>query len=166
MTAQSIEFTDAWGSDTWKKERDVYLREWIGNEHAYRFLMDVSDICELWDDIVDADKELTVEHVNAVFMRALISLPLNPFYAHHRSFLTPIIITSINSWMDANLLKQGSRSERAVAYTTRNMDIQVIQAIIYLTRGQEFLRTVSPQLWKMFAAEQDDFVAWVDGETT
>ena len=155
-----------WGTPEWKQERDEYLRDWIQDPHALQFLMDVSDITELWDDIVDADKVLTVEHVNAVFMRALISLPCNPFYAQHSSFLTPILITSINSWLDANLLKQGSRSERAVAYTTRNMDIQVIQAIIYLTRGQEFLRTVSPQLWKMFAAEQDDFVAWVDGETT
>lgn len=152
-----------WGSEEWKKERDVFLREWIGNDHAYQFLLDISDITELWDDIVDEDTTIPVDRVHAVFTRALISLPMNPFYAQHRSFLTPVLITSINTWLDANELQHGTRNERALAYTARNMDIQVIQAIIYLTRGQEFLRTISPQLWKMFAAEQDDFLTWVEG---
>ncbi len=155
-----------WGSDAWKLERDSYLREWIGNEDAFQFLMTVSDITELYDDLIDKDVDIEPDRVHQVMAMALIGLPSNPFYLKHRIWLTPIMASSINSWRDATELEQGTRNERVVAYVIRNLDIQLIQAIIQITRGPEFLRTVSPQLWKMFAAEQDDFVAWVDGETT
>lgn len=159
-----IEAPKDWGTDEWKQERDVYLREWIGDEAAFRLLMDISDITELWDDIVDSDTPLTVERVNQVMLQALVSLPANPFYMQHRGFLTPVIITAINAWLDSNILADGSRSERALAYALRNFDVQVVQAIIYLTRGQAYLRTVSPQLWKLFAAEQDDVLEWIEGK--
>lgn len=154
-----------WGSVEWKEERDQYLREWIGNEFAFRFLMDVSDICELWDDIIDEDKVLGAERVHKVFTAALVSLPANPFYMEHRGWLTPIILTSINSWLDANELQTGTTSERAIAYSLRNRDVQLVQAIIYITRGQDFLRSISPQLWRMFASEQDDAIEWIEGVT-
>lgn len=157
---------EVWGSEAWKQNRDERLLEWFGgNRHALEFMLKISDITELWDDLIDGDKELAVDRINRVFYMALVEFPCNPFYTEHRHYLTPLIIQAINSWQDANVLEHGDRNERALAYTLRNIDIQLVQAIVFITQGYDRMRELSPQIWKVFAAEQDDILTWV-GETT
>lgn len=156
-----------WGSESWKSVRDAQLMEWFNNdEHAVHFLLSISTITELWDDLIDKDKQLTDAMIHKGFFEALVSLPCNPFYIKHRVYLTPIIIQAINSWQDANVLQTGSRNDRAIAYTLRNMDIQLVQAIVYITQGYDKLREVSPEIWRYFGSEQDDIITWACGDTT
>lgn len=156
-----------WGSDSWKETRDGVLLAWFGGDrNALDFILALSDVTELWDDLVDQDKDIGRQRIDTAFYTALVSLPCNPFYIKHRVYLTPLIIQAINSWQDANVLEQGDRNERALAYTLRNIDIQLVQAIVFITQGYEKMREVSPEIWKMFAAEQDDVLAWVTGETS
>lgn len=155
-----------WGSEDWKEARDAQLLAWFGgNRHAFDFMMTLSDITELWDDLVDGDKQLTKGRIDDAFFKALVTLPTNPFFEAHKSYLVPLIIMAINSWQDANTLEHGGRNERALAYTLRQMDLQIVQAIVYITQGYDKMREVSGEIWKMFAAEQDDILTWV-GETT
>lgn len=142
-------------------DRKAQLLEWFGGDReALQFLLDISQVTELWDDIIDRDT-ITATQVNAAFWRALVTLPTNPFFQRNMAYLMPLIIQSINSWHDANELAEGTYNERAVAYTIRNMDIQIAQAIVYITQGYDRMREVSPAMWRLFAAEQDDFTVWV-----
>lgn len=151
-----------WGSEKWKLQRDAKLREWFnGDDTALAFLLVISDITELWDDLVDQDKEITRQRLDRCMYAAIVELPCNPFYTKHRSYLSPLIIQAINSWQDANVLEQGDRNERALAYTLRNIDIQLVQAIVFITQGYDKMREISPEIWKMFAAEQDDVLEWL-----
>jgi len=155
-----------WDSDEWRKERDDLLLGWFGGDREALSLMhSLSDITELWDDLIDNDKLLTHDDINAAFYTALVVLPNNPFWCKHRLFLTPIVITAINSWQDANRLSTGTRSERALAYTLRNLDIQVVQAIVFITQGYPRLRELSAEIWTYFGANQDDIDTWL-GDTT
>lgn len=156
-----------WDSDDWRKERDDKLLEWFaGDHHAVAFMHQISAISELWDDLVDQDKEISLDDVDRAMMAALIYLPCNPFYTKHATYLTPLMISSINNWKDANTLSDGTRSQRALAYTLRNMDIQIIQAIVFITQGYEKLREVSAEIWTYFGADQDDIDSWLSGEST
>lgn len=155
-----------WGSTAWIVERDRILRDWFGDVEAYKFLVLISRITELWDDIVDGDKELEASRINKVFFDAMILLPSDPFYMKHREHLTPLLIAAINSWQDANVLATGDRNQKALAYTLRNMDIQIVQAIIYITRGYDVMRDLGPAVWTLFAADQDDILTWIEGSGT
>jgi len=156
-----------WDSPEWRQVRDAKLLEWFnGNEDALQFLNLICDITELWDDLIDQDKPISQKDINDAMMAALIYLPLNPFYREHATYLTPLMISSINSWQDANTLSDGTRSQRALAYTLRNMDIQIVQAIVFITQGYDRLREVSQDIWKFFGADQDDIDSWLSGDAT
>jgi hypothetical protein len=154
--------SEPWDSEPWRVKRDHLLLEWFGgNASAVELMHALSQITELWDDLVDQDKTIPVDQINKAFLTALVTLPCNAFYREHTAYLTPLIIQAINSWQDANVLEHGDRNERALAYTLRNIDIQLVQAIVFITQGYEKMRELSPQIWIMFAAEQDDVLAWV-----
>lgn len=143
-------------SKEWRKRRDAQLMEWCGNnDHAVHFLLDLIQMAEVWDDIVDGD-ELDLVQVESAMWAGMVRLPLNPFYQEHATYLTPLIIHAINTWKDANVLSKGTRDQRAVAYTLRHMDLQIVQAVVRLTRGDEALREIGPQIWTLYAARPDD----------
>jgi hypothetical protein len=156
-----------WNSDEWCKLRDAKLLEWFGgNKDAVLFMQQISAISELWDDLIDQDRDIPAAEIDDAMMTALIYLPLNPFYRQHATYLTPLMISSINNWKDANALSDGTRSQRALAYTLRNMDIQIIQAVVFITQGYVRLREVSQDIWTFFGADQDDIDIWLSGDTT
>jgi hypothetical protein len=153
-----------WGSEEWKAERDVKLRYWLkNNEDAFNLLMEWSDIGELWDDFIDRDKPISVERVHNAFMAAVVEIPNNSFFQEHRLTLTPILIQAISSWMDANEFEHGTVSQRALAYTLRNIDIQLVQCVVYIIGGFDWLRQNSRDIWNLFGAEQDGALDWIAG---
>lgn len=154
-----------WGTRVWMNERDRVLLDWFnGDEDALNFLRDISDATELWDDMIDQDKELTEDKINSAFFKMLVSIPNNAFFQKNRLYLTPIIIQCINAWHDANKLEKGDANQRALAYTLRNIDIMLMQSIVFLTSGYPKMREVSEQVWTEFAAKQDDALRWINGE--
>jgi hypothetical protein len=46
------------------------------------------------------------------------------------------------------------------------MDIQIVQAIVFITQGYDRLREVSQDIWTFFGADQDDIDSWLSGDTT
>jgi len=160
MDRVAIEGT--WGSREWMTNRNEILLDWFnGDRDALQFLMMISDATELWDDLIDKDKEIAPHQINKAFFYMLAGIPENSFYAKHREYLTPVIIQCINSWHDANILEYGDRNQRIIAYTLRNMDLQLVQAIVFLTSGYSKMREVSALMWIEFGAKQDDILEWV-----
>jgi hypothetical protein len=127
-------------------------------------MMALSDITELYDDLIDGDKEISHAQIHKAFYTALVTLPTNPFYLEHQGHLSPLIVQAIALWQTSNILQGGSVNDRAVSYTLRNMDLQIVQAVVLLTRGHDVMMAVAPQIWRAFAAEQDDVLEWVMGD--
>lgn len=154
-------------SPEFRKARDAQLLEWFGgDEFAVQFVTDVIQIAEIWDDIVDGDT-LDLKQVDSAMMAAMLRLPLNPFYRQHGEYLTPLIIQAINTWKVSNVLARGNRDQRAVAFTLRHMDLQIVQAVVQLTQGQEMAREVGIELWTRYAARPDDGIdKWLSGDAT
>ncbi len=127
----------------WQTLRNDKLAEWVGDPAAIRFILDFSDTCELFDDIIDRDKELQDAHVIRVLFAVLTEMPLNPFFDRYKHQLIPIIVTGINAWLDATTLEQGSDNDLVFAYVLRDWYMEFVAYIIYLVRGRDYMRSVS-----------------------
>ena len=154
-------------SPEWRQERDAQMLEWCGgNSDAVSFVLDIVQLAEVWDDIVDGD-ELDMEQVEDAMLAGMLRLPLNPFYREHGEYLTPLIIQAINTWKVANVLSQGTREQRAVAYTLRHLDLQILVAVVELTRGRRAALELGPEIWTRYAARPDDGIdKWLSGDAT
>jgi len=77
-------------------------------------------------------------------------MPLNPFFEKHKHRLIPVIVTGINAWLDANALEKGTDNDKVFAYVLRDWYAELIAYVIYLTRGRDYMRSVSMQVRNFF----------------
>jgi hypothetical protein len=127
----------------WQQLRNGKLVEWVKDPAAIQFILDFSDTCELFDDLIDKDKPISDAHVVRVLFKVLTEMPLNPFFDHHKARLIPIIVTGINAWLDANSLEQGDDNDLVFAYVLRDWYMEFVAYVIYLVRGRDYMRAVS-----------------------
>lgn len=150
-------------SEDWKLQRDRTILGWLNNDQdAFDLLMLFNEAAELWDDLIDKDKEISHDKIHDVFTELLVKYPSNPFYIKHRVFLTPLIISAIVAWRTANELEKGTRSERAVAYTLRSVDLQLLMMMIYIIRGHNAAVTIGPEVWRTFVSRNDFIDDYLD----
>jgi len=143
-----------WDSQSWREVRDRQLKEWVGDENAVRFFLDLSHFVEIYDDLVDQDKPISNDDINRALFAVLCYMPSNPFFLQHRLTLTPIIFTSINAWADANEFQHGTMSEKALAYGLKGGGVEVLLSIISITRGVEYMRSVSAAVRRIIMAHE------------
>lgn len=134
----------------WQARRNQKLMEWTGDKFAVSFIIQFSDACELFDDLIDKDKPILDEHVTRVLFVLLTEMPLNPFFDRNKVQLIPVIVTGINAWLDANTLEKGSDNDKVFAYVLRDWYAELIAFVVYLTRGRDYLRNVSMDIRHFF----------------
>lgn len=134
----------------WQQLRNEKLVEWISDRHAIQFILDFSDTCELFDDLIDKDKPIGDDHVIRVLFKVLTEMPLNPFFDRYKGQLVPIIVTGINAWLDANTLEGGNDNDLVFAYVLRDWYMEFVAYIIYLVRGRDYMRSVSMDVRHFF----------------
>ena len=146
----------AYDTQPWRELRNQKLAEWIGDEQAIRFILDFSDACELFDDLIDRDKPLEDGHVTRVLWNLLTELPINPFFDTYKFQLIPVIVTGINAWLDANELEKGDRHDQAFSFVLRDWYMELIALVIYLIHGRDYMRQVSLEIRRFFTKETLD----------
>lgn len=157
MTTPSPEFD----TPAWRSLRNKKLAEWIGNDAAVDFIQDFAHVCEVWDDLIDRDRELTDNEIHAAFWVLVTELPLNPFFDQFKRQLIPLLVTGINAWMDANEMERSPlRNDRVFAYVLRDWYMEFVSYVIYLARGREYLREVSLDVRAFFTNHEtlDDYL--------
>lgn len=77
------------------------LRFFNGNVEAFRFVEMVSYLANFWDDLIDRDKPMPDERINAMMWMALIDLPRNRFYQQHYPALSALMATGAMEYMVA-----------------------------------------------------------------
>jgi hypothetical protein len=144
----------AWDSVAWREQRDAKFFEWLQNADAARFCLDVSQFTEVYDDYVDADVVVQKADMARAVFGALYYIPANPFFNANRDTLLPVMFLCVNAWLDSNELAGGSESEKALAYTLKGLGIEILLACIGITRGTDYLRTVSADIRRAFMAHE------------
>ena len=146
----------------WRQVRDAKLLEWFdGDASAVEFVVALSSLAELWDDLIDKDKE--PQDINQVFWNAMVVLPCNEFFNAHKAFLMPLIIQSINAFHDSVELEKGDTDDRAYALTLRNLALQIVPMVVFLKKGFAASRQVSLDSWRFFT-QHDDAMSWIKGK--
>ena len=134
----------------WQMSRDLKLLEWAKDPNAVLFIKQFGDICELFDDLIDKDKPIPDDHVIRVLFIVLTEMPVNPFFDRFKHQLIPVMVAGINAWLDANVLEKGSDNDKAFSYVLRDWYAELISFVIYLTRGRDYLRSVSMDVRRFF----------------
>lgn len=95
------------------------LAKWLkGHREAIALVLMVHDVVEIWDDLIDRDKEISPDDINRVFRTALIELPRNSFYNENFAALNTLIESAIFDWHTANAFER-SREHLETAYGLR-----------------------------------------------
>jgi hypothetical protein len=148
-------------STTWREERDTKLLEWFGgNRSAVEFVVAISTLAELWDDLTDKDKELSPQEIQSAMWAAMVTLPTNEFFNANKTFLMPLIIQAMNAYEDSVELERGTTNDRAYALTLRIIALQISSMVVWLLRGREAARACSVEMWKYFTGH-DNAVDWI-----
>lgn len=137
-------------SREWQQVRNTKLAEWVQDADAIRFILQFSDACELFDDLIDKDKPIDDAHVIRVLFSVLTEMPVNPFFDRWKQHLIPIIVTGINAWLDANELEKGDDHDKVFAYVLRDWYMEFVAFVIYATRGRDYMRAVSMDVRRFF----------------
>lgn len=107
----------------------------LGNQEAVAFMEIISRWTHLYDDLIDADKEIDKEFVHQVMWEIMVNLPINSFYRTHATVLAPVVATGILNWRGANdMEKLGSKEELYIAHATR-YSINDLALIVLLLVG-------------------------------
>lgn len=139
-----------WDSAEWRVARDKRLMDLVQDANAVRFYLQLSHFVEVIDDLVDQDKPVSPADLAHALFSVLTYMPANPFFNAHRTTLIPQMFTCINAWLDSNDLSSGDTTDKAMAFTLKGAGIDILLSIIAITRGVEFMRSVSKEVRHAF----------------
>lgn len=151
-------------TEEWIAIRDEKFKEWFGDPSAEHFARIFSKSTELFDDMVDGDKQRTAEDVFHWMHSLWFELQFNEFWNTRKNFLIPVMLMAANAWMDANELEKGDLNDRVYSYSLRNLALQVFPMMVFVMYGQKRMREVSLDIHRFFTAHEtlDDYLATKD----
>lgn len=146
--------------NAWIELRNAKMLEWMaGNQEAVEAVHTITEICDVWDDLVDRDKPVPEDAINGAFVKAFIALAGNSFYKRHEAQFFAILATGINAWLDSNTLQHGkTEKERMLAFYIRTFGFEVAHLAALLSGGWDHLRRVSLEMRMFF--ETETYAEW------
>ena len=116
------------------------------NVYAIDFCNAYFRACQVWDDLIDRDKDISDKDINNAFISMLVEMPNNPFFQANRTYLAPIMMNGIIDWMDANDMEDsGDKHQQMVAYTLRDSFNNLLLHCAYLIGGKDWLDEIRYQ---------------------
>jgi len=116
-----------------------------GNAEAVAFFDGMTKVAQVWDDMIDRDRQSTPAEINEAFWQALVLMPRNAFYRAHFAELAPLVASAIVNWHGANALEQeGSDADLDIAFATRGEYVNLLLQSALLIGGVEWAVAVAP----------------------
>lgn len=129
-----------------------------GEEFAVQLCLDLFTIAQIWDDLIDKDKDVSDQDINRAFRIALVVIPSNPFYREYGAHLRPLILNAILRWQDANVLEHGSLADQHQAFIHRAAIYDIFNLCAYLIGGADWAKEVGPQMRQLYGEKLEDFI--------
>lgn len=136
-------------------EKESKLLElYKGNRAAVDLARMLSAVCHVWDDLIDRDKPVAPDAINAAFRMALVDIPSNPLYRQVPEDMLVLFRQAILNWHVANAL-EGSRERQSleIAHVLRYSLADVFVYIAMLVGGEQHACAVGPTIRRM--AQED-----------
>jgi len=135
----------------------VWVTAVVHEPTALDFIGLIFDVFEVWDDLIDKDKPVSNELISDAFQKAVIYLPINPFYNRNFTALYPHVAATVTAWQTANYLHQSKdKEDLAHAYTLRKLMINLVVECVRLLSGNDAALEASILGWGS-SAEIDSF---------
>lgn len=131
-----------------KNERQFLLSVLRDDEEAVAFIEALFHIAQVWDDLVDADQNVSVLEINAAFIDALITLPRNRFWQRHAAELQPLIEAAVIDWKTANHFERAFEHDQTLAFVLREHIAQVVIRAAWCLGGMQWAEHVAPSVWR------------------
>jgi len=137
----------------------------VGNDmDALAFLRGIASVMHTWDDLIDKDREIEDEEINAAFWFALVELPTNPFYAANAEMLRPIVVQSIVNWRAATAMERAATCEQyndlKITFIIRSTYIDLVVMAACILGGPDWAAKVAPDLRRW--AHSEGFKGYLD----
>lgn len=133
--------------ETFKVSFDHYFK---GNSDAVILCLDYFTVCHIWDDLIDKDKPISDADVSVAFKTLVHKIPNNPFYKLYTNELTPVLMSVIMQWEDANVLDHGNENDKDKAYMLRAGMYNLISHIALICGGYEWAQEIGPEIRRLY----------------
>ncbi len=128
-------------------DQRVFLEKVLqGDSEAIHFCETIWGLSQIWDDLVDGDKDVTSHSINRMMWDAMVTLPNNPFYRYHFDTLNPLVQSAIVDWVDSNELAKGNVNQKCAAYVLRDTITTIVIHCARLIGGYEWMREISMEV--------------------
>lgn len=125
-----------------------------GNTDAWNYLVIISKVARVIDDLVDKPSEVDVEDKYRLAQLLLVDLPSNSFFHTHKTSLLPLHLTSLNAWIDSNDWMKKDKTRKNYALVIRDQLTELVLLVAYLTGGNEYMRKISLKIRELFLKEE------------
>lgn len=133
------------------------FQHWFkGNDAAVQAALDLLEIAHLWDDLVDGDKEIQAEHANVTMRKAMLDLPLNPFWSANLRVLQPLLYSCYLQWHTANFFEQED-IHLEKAYMLRASVYQIFAMFALICGGVEWAEEITVEVWQTYGEKVENF---------
>lgn len=130
-----------------------------GNSNATMLCVDLMNVCQVWDDLIDRDKQYTDYDINRTFQTLLFFLPLNPFYEAHQDELRPLIMNSILKWFDSNKMEaEGKEGDLHMAYMLRAEIYSIFCYVAMLVGGMDYAKEVGVEIRRIYDEKLPEYI--------
>lgn len=112
-----------------------------GDEDAFRFMWKFWCFTHVYDDLVDRDKEVTVEQAAKAAAELVQELSANAFYRQHTALLMPHLIGVFNRWADGEEWEASNeRMKQIASHVVKCGDVDFYLTVAYVTGGWDHMR--------------------------
>ena len=129
-----------------------------GNPGALELIRDLHRISHVWDDLIDGDRHVTPQAINAAFIAATVGLALNPFYQQNIRVIAPVMLTGILNWRAANAM-EAAGEHLEIAHVIRCSLADVALLCAALCMGHERAAEAAAELRVLF--QQDELATYL-----
>ena len=144
------------------EQQQQLLTHWLRNDAgALNLAHMLIHISQSWDDLIDGDKPVSSDSINAMMRYALIDIPKNPFYQQHIASLHPIMEDRLYTWLDANTLETSNNtSDLRVSYIIRSVITDIVIHMTYLIGGFDWRQQAAVSIRQAVYRDNESFMEY------
>lgn len=142
-------------TDNEKNTADFTPDMFGGNPNACALMEDLAFVSHLWDDLIDGDKERSIDAINRAFEIALVRIPGNSFYQQNFAQLHPLVQSGVIGYLTANRFESDKEKHGLeIAHGLRYAVANVAAYIVFNTNSRERALEILSKAWKCWMPER------------
>lgn len=129
---------------------------------AISWLLDLWFCFQIFDDIVDEDKEISRTDKDSLIVTSLVNMHRNPWFDEHRFELWPIVANAVYQWKASDTLERTGVSPEK-CFMWRASWYSVVLYVLSLTRPSGKTLEQAHAVLQLYGASYPDYLKEIGG---